>query len=40
MVMELGFPREESTLALRITKNNLENALDLLTSGGVDLESL
>ena len=36
--MELGFPREESTLALRIAKNDLEEAVTLLTEN--DLEGL
>ena len=38
MVMELGFPREESTLALRIAKNDLEEAVTLLTEN--DLQGL
>jgi uncharacterized UBP type Zn finger protein len=40
MVKELGFPREESSLALFICKNDLEEAINLLTSGGSDLPAL
>ena len=39
-LMEFGFPRTESSLALKITKNDIPAAADLLTSGGATLESL
>ena len=38
--MEFGFPREEATLALKISNNNKEAAGELLLSGGSNLESL
>ena len=38
--MEMSFSREQATLALKITSNNIEQAVDLLFSGGADLEAL
>ena len=39
MVQELGFPREESSLALKVTNNNLEEAAELIIMGN-DLPTL
>ena len=40
MLIDFGFRREESTLALKITSNDTEQAVELLVSGGADLEAL
>ena len=37
-MIELGFPREESTLALAISQNQIEPAIELVISN--DLQSL
>ena len=39
-LMEMGFPREEATLALKISNNQKDQAVELLFSGGADLASL
>jgi hypothetical protein len=39
MVTNLGFPREESSLALKICKNDLEEAAELIIMGN-DLPTL
>jgi uncharacterized UBP type Zn finger protein len=40
LLVDFGFPREESTLALKITQNDTEAAVELLVAGGSTLESL
>ena len=39
-LIDFGFSREQATLALKISSNNTEQAVELLVSGGADLESL
>jgi hypothetical protein len=40
MLIDFGFPKEESQLALKITNNDTEAAVELLVAGGSTLESL
>ena len=41
MLISIGFDRERSCLALKLTQNDLDSAVDLLTSEeGATLESL
>jgi len=38
--VDFGFPEHESRLALKISKNDKEQAVELLVSGGADTETL
>ena len=39
-LMEFGFGYEETILALKVSQNNRDQAAELLSSGGADLETL
>ena len=39
-LVEFGFPAYEARLALKISRNDKEQAVELLTSGGADRETL
>ena len=39
-LVEFGFPEHESRLALKISRNDKDQAVELLVSGGADLETL
>ena len=39
-LIEFGFPEYESRLALKVSRNDKEQAVELLISGGADTETL
>jgi len=39
-LVDFGFPEYESRLALKIARNDKEQAVELLVSGGADVETL